>query len=951
MRFKFLKKFDLLKIFLFLVLTNFIAPLVFATPAIKLHQVSPSSILVNTPTTVNISARITDSSLIPSSVNLQRLDVNNKVVAILGILRDDGLNGDAIAGDKIFTIQISFNEEIGLIRLRISAAFRGILKRIFSDLIYIKVGAYVGTQGGTLNAPDGASVTFLQEALSEQSFITVYSLPIAESPKPPPPSTVSLGGIVLESSSPNLNLPALITIPLINISLPPGTPLPLFVFDSEKNEYMFDTEALVDSGGITASAQINHFSVWQIFQRLFDSDEQKRRKDDLVVQIQKFLNKYQGQCFYEKGFLSLGDINAVIGRIYDSDIEIYIDPEFLDTMGVPSVAAYVDWDASHFYFNDLVLSREPLELDPNDSTLFHEIMHAIFDKHDRELRNMGVPDDEAITFYLDNVDGQINILLKGVERAIQENRCDLARKYLDMFVSNVLDLLSNPKDSEGKSLPPLTNNVLDFVKNITGFDVDPFKIKQRYEVGECGCLYTLPTPNVGCFSSHFSSGYYVQLYVLDSNKAADSITVKGPGLVTPLSLTFGAYRPGEWWSVPNVFLGAIPAYSPPLTYTFHIEYDGQVYTVDKIVNSLVEQFATNLSPSGGEIVSGDFTFTWTGISLPGIKYQVQLDDNNYNRIWNSEITTGNSIPYTGPALLPGATYRYYVAAMDSYGNQSLAQESFIYGPWLSFLEGNPGIPGDEVFISSTNTGIYDPIFELATPIPLSDFADGFTYTVFLPIGSPPLRFIQLGISNLQSSGPCQVWYSERPFPSGSVVFNGGPGVFTNVSLSFLDSIVSKLNLERPGCGFTLDELYFHHILLEIADPPSFLTTLDAAAVLPGQNAVPPGSITQNQSPVAKITMTAQGKTAYENQTLNLMLSQGQTVNVSFSASRSSDPDGSITSYKWYINGTPVSTARDFSFSLGAGTHQIYLEVWDNLGAQGAVGATIVIIKSPTWSEI
>lgn len=98
----------------------------------------------------------------------------------------------------------------------------------------------------------------------------------------------------------------------------------------------------------------------------------------------------------------------------------------------------------------------------------------------------------------------------------------------------------------------------------------------------------------------------------------------------------------------------------------------------------------------------------------------------------------------------------------------------------------------------------------------------------------------------------------------------------------------------------------------------------------------------NQPPNAGFAISAQGQTTYENQILNLTVSQGQTLDVSFSASRSSDPDGSITSYQWYINGTPVSTARDFNFGLGVGTHQIFLEVWDNSGDKGAVGATIVI---------
>jgi len=109
----------------------------------------------------------------------------------------------------------------------------------------------------------------------------------------------------------------------------------------------------------------------------------------------------------------------------------------------------------------------------------------------------------------------------------------------------------------------------------------------------------------------------------------------------------------------------------------------------------------------------------------------------------------------------------------------------------------------------------------------------------------------------------------------------------------------------------------------------------------------------NQSPVAKFEMSSQDKTAYENQTLNLTVSSGDTATVDFSASRSSDPDGSIASYEWKISGTKVSTSRDFSYDLGKGTHDIYLTVTDNNGATDSVGGTVVVSEeggiNPTLS--
>jgi len=103
----------------------------------------------------------------------------------------------------------------------------------------------------------------------------------------------------------------------------------------------------------------------------------------------------------------------------------------------------------------------------------------------------------------------------------------------------------------------------------------------------------------------------------------------------------------------------------------------------------------------------------------------------------------------------------------------------------------------------------------------------------------------------------------------------------------------------------------------------------------------------NQPPVAKFDMSAQGKSAKENETLTLTVSPGATVPVSFTAQRSYDPDGSITAYDWKGSGNTISTSRDFTFSLGKGTHQILLTVTDNGGATGSVGGTVVVNESGT----
>lgn len=110
----------------------------------------------------------------------------------------------------------------------------------------------------------------------------------------------------------------------------------------------------------------------------------------------------------------------------------------------------------------------------------------------------------------------------------------------------------------------------------------------------------------------------------------------------------------------------------------------------------------------------------------------------------------------------------------------------------------------------------------------------------------------------------------------------------------------------------------------------------------------PPSTPTPQSPVARFTMGGESlfegyKAASENETLYLGYDQYESgVRVDFSAGNSFDPDGTIVKYEWFINGTPVSNSRDFSFVLDANQHLIFLRVTDNSGLQSEVGATIII---------
>ena len=192
-----------------------------------------------------------------------------------------------------------------------------------------------------------------------------------------------------------------------------------------------------------------------------------------------------------------------------------------------------------------------------------------------------------------------------------------------------------------------------------------------------------PDPNQEAWTQHWPGGYSVSLQYRDAPKTASAVSVTGPGITSPKTLTYDAGR-GSWnsWTSPSthVFLGTSSPAGLPYTYTFSITEAAGTRTATAMVSCFQEKFATNLSPTGS--VTGTPTFSWTGIGDSIARYQVQLNDSNYNRIWSSFNVSGTSVPYNGPALTSGATYRYHVVIESSStcgSGASFAEGAFTYG--------------------------------------------------------------------------------------------------------------------------------------------------------------------------------------------------------------------------------------------------------------------------------
>ncbi len=111
----------------------------------------PTIIAVNEPTDVIVTIQITDTRLIAGSVNLQRLDEGGKVLVILGTLNDSGTNGDAVAGDRTYSIVGFIEATTTPIRLQVSWALRGVLRRATSNVLAVEVGRRFVDASGSLS--------------------------------------------------------------------------------------------------------------------------------------------------------------------------------------------------------------------------------------------------------------------------------------------------------------------------------------------------------------------------------------------------------------------------------------------------------------------------------------------------------------------------------------------------------------------------------------------------------------------------------------------------------------------------------------------------------------------------------------------------------------------------------------------------------------------------------
>ena len=154
-----------------------------AAPTVGALTANPSTVTVNTPTTVLVTIPITDPTLTAGGAILQRVNANGTLTN-LGAMRDDGLVGDAVAGDHVFTFRLVINEsQPGKVRLKVSAAFRGYARRVVSQELGIAVGVVIPPDAGATIQGAAGTALVVQPASFDVEFVAAIA--------PAPPGTLT----------------------------------------------------------------------------------------------------------------------------------------------------------------------------------------------------------------------------------------------------------------------------------------------------------------------------------------------------------------------------------------------------------------------------------------------------------------------------------------------------------------------------------------------------------------------------------------------------------------------------------------------------------------------------------------------------------------------------------------------------------------------------------------
>jgi hypothetical protein len=169
--------------------------------------------------------------------------------------------------------------------------------------------------------------------------------------------------------------------------------------------------------------------------------------------------------------------------------------------------------------------------------------------------------------------------------------------------------------------------------------------------------------------------------------------------------------------------------------------------------------------------------------------------------------------------------------------------------FLSFKEGEPGVPGDNLFVNSLgeesrtlNGGMFFYKFSLKSPIHIKGMKPGITLALFPSPGVKSLEEfnnLQLDFNNLRPPGQC-------PFnPGGTATFkthrvtvNNIQGLAFEIPPTFLQSLGGAGDPNQPQCKMNPNDLYLTALSLSSTTWNQSVSSFDAVAIAYEKGVVP-----------------------------------------------------------------------------------------------------------------
>lgn len=265
--------------------------------------------------------------------------------------------------------------------------------------------------------------------------------------------------------------------------------------------------------------------------------------DSVIQRLTTYFGSFSNLQAVQRGWITIGDTGKAKARLDQWDVEAYIDAAYLDE--TKANAAYVDYtNAGLGYFNDLVFADQPANV--AGVTVWHEVMHAIFDAHDDELL---VKNDEIYTWYME---GRIRGLgsLSFFEQELSNPDCDpeeLERRWnrYAHFMTNVAP------DFGGYGAMPAGGAAQ--LAQLTGFQVpDLAALRGLYEssglIEKCGGT---PTPGptatgaprpTGTQPAHGGKASASRLFLID-NSGSMAMEGRLPAAINSAQATLSGLSP------------------------------------------------------------------------------------------------------------------------------------------------------------------------------------------------------------------------------------------------------------------------------------------------------------------------------------------------------------------------------------------------------------------------